>query len=298
MKNLKFALSVIVALMLSIICYYVSNLFFSLVSNYAALSLTSISMLPLVFIFASLLTISILFYKVSVRQTKDVFFVRRYSLLVSIFSLLGFVFAILCGTIVYHTFVGRYVFPGYPLFTLIINAILLGLGVYEFVILTLKIKKENLVKGYKTSIKGGFKTFGIVMLSLFAMNRLGALLIVGVWYSPIDGAYVLPYVFQLLVPSLVLTTYILKTDFLKEGNVPFYMLVGILGYSLFSLLYMVIVSHNAYPLTINPLSAIQSLERLTKMPIDFVVMYLVTIGLPSALLIRKLIIHLLNKKEN
>lgn len=100
------------------------------------------------------------------------------------------------------------------------------------------------------------------------------------YWSSYDSVYVLPYLFQLLVPTLIIATYIIHEDFLRNRKVTFILSSIAFLFSLATLIYMVVISKDNYPLILNPLSPVQQFERLVKFPIDAILMYGVCLIIP------------------
>lgn len=273
MKQLKFALFTVITLMLSVIAFYTFNLVFSFVSNYQAISVTSLAMLPMLFIFGNLVTAYIAVYRWQVRKISDPYFFRFYGIFCSVLSVLGIVSAILNGTIVYHSFVKDYIFKCYPLFTLLISIFMLGISVAILFVSQRKIVTEKIEKKTKFNLFYGIRSFGLGELTVFALERLGAFMLVPVYWSSYDSIYTLPYLIQLLIPSLILITYIIHEDFLHSRKVTLSLSAAGFGYSVISLIYVIAMGWNTYPLMINGLSAVQQFERLVTFPLDLILLY-------------------------
>lgn len=273
MKQLKFALFVLITLMLSVIAFYTFNLVFSFVSNYQAISVTSLTMLPMLFIFGNLTTAYIAIYRWKVRKISDPYFFRFYGIFCSVLSILGIVASILNGTIVYHSFVKDFVFTAYPLFTLLISLLMLAISLYILIVFERKILTEKIHKTYKMNIWLAIRSLGLGLLTVFALERLGAFMLIPVYWSSYDSVYTLPYLFQLLIPALILITYVIHEDFLHNRKVTLILSSIAFGYSIFSLVYLIVVGRGSYPLLINGLSAVQQFERLVVFPLDLILMY-------------------------
>ena len=121
MRLLKNLLGTVIVLMIAVITFFTWNLISSLVSNYQSLTMTSISSLPMVMFMIELFVILFAVFDHIVLKRKDAYYYRKYSLILASFAIVGIVTSILDGTIVYHTFVGDYIFIGFPLFMLIIH---------------------------------------------------------------------------------------------------------------------------------------------------------------------------------
>lgn len=297
MKTFKLTLSIILILMLSVIVFYTSNLLFSVVSNYEAVSKTSLAFLPLAFITAILVTLLICAYRFYIRKINDMYFIRLYSILILVFSVLGLAFSIVVGTYVYDGFTKRYIFHNYPLFTLIINVIFLLISGYGLFYSERKIVKENAPRIYKSNAAYALRTLGVSMLLVFALNRLGAFCLLPIYYSTTDGAYLIPYYIQLLIPALIMVNYCIFENCGQNRKIPLISSAIALGYTIFSLIYMIILSHNNYPLCLNAITAIQLFERLVKYPVNLLVMYVVSFSIPFLSLLNQFIKVIKNNKK-
>lgn len=292
MKAYKIILTSFLVLLVSAITFYAANLAFSLVSNYEAISLTTMSGVPMFMFVAILFAFGFYEYKATFNKFNDAFAKRHYSLIIMILSLFGVVFSVLCGTIVYHSFTGIYVFKGYPLLMLIVHLIAIGVSTFVFIKSQIEIKKNNLVKERKSTFLHVLSTIGVALFAFFALERLGALVFLPTYFSSYDSIYVIPYYIQLLVPAALGLTFLIGKN-LKTGKK--FKLVSnfiILGYSILSFTYMLILRSvfDAYaPNYVNPLSAVQNLERLLKIPVNFIVMYLVSFITPVVNIILTLV---------
>lgn len=279
MKALKIALFTLFVIMLSIITFYSFSLIFTVVANHEALDLVSLSGIPMIMLMCALIACLAAGYRYVVRKQQDSYLVRQFAILVAFFSLVGLVFSILCGTIIYGSFVKDYIFKCYPLLMLILHTVLLGTSVYVIVNCQISLKKGE-EEMTKFPFAYQLRSFGIGVLLLFALNRLGAFVLIPYYWSDYDSVYTLPYLFQLLVPSVVLITYLLHEDFLRNRKVTLILSGSCLAYSLFSMIYMICMSKGNYPLTLNSLTAIQLFERLVKYPIDAWILYGVSFLIP------------------
>lgn len=280
MKQLRFALFVIGVIMLSIITFYTFNLLFSLVSNYEALDIISLSGIPMYLMFICIMIALISAYRYFMKKEPDIYYARYYSIVVGAIATVGLAMSIVVGTVVYGSFVKDYVFKCYPLISLIVFVLMIAGSIVLAVSLTKKIKAENIQKTYKGTFAYGMREAGISILVVYALERLGAFMLIPIYWSSYDSVYTLPYLFQLLVPTLIVVTYIIHEDFLRNRKVTFILSCIALGFSLFTLIYMIAMSRGNYPLTLNSLSAIQQFERLVKFPISAIMLYGVSLIIP------------------
>lgn len=280
MKQLRFALFVIGILMLSVITFYTFNLLFSLVSNYEALDIYSLSGIPMYLIFINLMITLVAGYRYFMKKEPDLYYVRYYAIVVGAISVVGVAMSIFAGTAIYGSFVKDYVFKCYPLISLIIFCLMIAGSIYLSVMITKKVKNENIVKTYKGTFAYGLREAGLSILIVFALERLGAFMLIPIYWSEYDSIYSLPYLFQLLIPSMIVITYILHEDFYRNRKLTFILSCTAFGFSLATMIYMICMSKGNYPLTLNSLSAIQQLERLVKFPVDAIMLYGVSLLIP------------------
>lgn len=303
MKKVTYILGIILILLTAIIVNYSAYPLWVNVSNYENLlppggSIVGIKTLlsgfPLYMLIAVLVTTGFYFYKDLVLKQNDAFARKHYSLLGMIFASIGLVSAFVTGAWVYDWhFVGPYMFKAYPLFMMIIHAILLGLAIYCFIPAVKEIHEEELKKEKRSSALHVLLTIGEVALTLFALGRLGAFLTQPVYWSKYDSIYVLPYIIQLLAPAAILVSYLLARDFLKGKKFGLIATISIIGCSILSMVYMIVLvkvceagAHDANStMYINPLSQIQNPGRLLTGPINETIMYVVSIGIPAVNLV-------------
>ena len=276
MRLLKNILAVLLVLMVAVITFYTWNLIFSIVSNYQALTLVSLSGLPLIIFMCVIYALLFATFDYIVLKRHDPYLFRKYSIVVGCFSIVGIVCSIIDGTLIYGTFVGDYVFLAYPLFMLIVFVLLLGISVYFAVISIRKIIQEKNEKPAKISKLYWLREVLVALMLMFALERLGAFVLLPTYFSSFDGAYVIPFYIQLLVPTLCFVSYMVDRHWLHNKKVNIILSSIALGYTLMSLTYMLILANalkEFYPLIVNPLSPILQLERLIKLPIGFIVIY-------------------------
>lgn len=297
MKTLKYVCYALLVLIVSVFDFYSFNLVFSVVSNYQTNILpTGIAFIPMFMFMLITVVLLIGVYYYNIKQRRDSYFVRQYSIICGSFALVGLIFSILAGKYVYHGFTKPYIFDAYPLWMHIIHALLLGIFTYLAVRSIKDIKENKPKKTYEFEKYHNWMMFGIVLLVLYSLEKLGAFTLLPMYYSTYDSAYVIPFYIQLLVPAFLLFVFLAHRNNVVTKKVSWIMLLVSTVYSVFSLIYIIAISHNNYPLTINPLSPVQQLERLVTMPIDTIVLYAVSLILPIALGIRWLIIRISSKK--
>lgn len=298
MKIVKKILIAILILMISVICFYTCNLIFSLVSNYAAVTATTMSCIPMVMFLAEIITFCFGYFNYTVIKKKDIYFFRNYSLIMGSFALVGFIFSIIAGTKIYHTFTGDYVFNAYPLIMLIVHSLLLVLcGIKAFFTIR-EIAKYSPEREWKNPQLYWVREIFIVVIFTFSLERLGAFVLLPTYFSSYDGIYVLPIYIQLLVPTLAFSTYLIHEYWLHNRKVTIILSSIAFGYTLFSFIYMLIIASGSYPLVINPLSPIMQLERLTIYPIGFVILYLFSFLIPGLNLGNNIVMTIKEKRKS
>jgi len=277
MKILRNILAVLVVLMISVITFFSFNLLFSFVSNYQAISKTSLSWIPMMMFMCEIYVALFAIFNYVDLKRKDVYFWRKYSIMMGCFSLVGVVSSIVVGSFVYGTFVGDYVFVAYPLVMLLVHTLLLGLSCYIAFVSIRLIIKEIPERMWKNKHSYRVKEFFIAQLLVFGMEKLGSIVLLPLIWSSYDSVYVIPFYIQLLMPLALFVVYMIDQHWKHSMKLNVILYGSILAYSLFSLIYMLVASHNNYPTFVNPLSPIMQLERLVTSPIGFVILYLVSV---------------------
>ena len=111
---------------------------------------------------------------------------------------------------------------------------------------------------------------------MFALERLGAFVLLPTYFSSYDGAYVIPLYIQLLIPTLCVALYMVDRHWLHSKKLNIILLSIGFGYSLLSFIYMVclpkMLGGNYGPI-VEPLAPIMQLERLIKSPYGFMILY-------------------------
>jgi len=285
MKILRNILAVLVVLMISVITFFSFNLLFSFVSNYQAISKTSLSWIPMMMFMCEIYVALFAIFNYVDLKRKDVYFWRKYSIMMGCFALVGLATSIVVGAFVYGTFVGDYVFVAYPLVMLLVHTLLLGLSCYIAFVSIRLIIKEKPERMWKNKHSYRVKEFAIAQLLVFGMEKLGSIVLLPLIWSSYDSVYVIPFYIQLLMPMALFVVYMIDQHWKHSMKLNVILYGSILAYSLFSLIYMLVASHNNYPTFVNPLSPIMQLERLVTSPIGFVILYLVSVFTSFVLLI-------------
>ena len=276
MKLLKNCLATLLVLMIAVITFFTWNLIISFVSNYQALSPTSLSSIPMVIFMIEIFVVLYAVFEYICLGRRDAFLFRKYSLITGCFAVVGIALSIVNGTFVYHTFVGDYVFAAYPLFMLIIHTLFLGISVYIAFISIKQISQEKPEKTWKNPRFYWVRQVLIAFMLMFAFEKLGAVVLLPLLWSSYDSGYVIPFYFQLLVPMFLFVAYMVDRHWLHNKKINIILLSIGFGYSLLSFIYMVclpkMLGGNYGPI-VEPLAPIMQLERLIKNPYGFMILY-------------------------
>lgn len=283
MTLLRRLLLILGVVMISIITFHSFNLIFTVVANHSALDLVTLSGLPLI-IFTICLVIGLMVaYRFFLKKHADWHYLRYYSIVIGAMSVVGLGLSIFTGVGIYKSFIKDFVFKCYPLIMTIVFTLMISGSVLLAVFISKKIKAENIEKTHKGSLLYGLREAGLGIVITYALNRFGAFCLFPVYFSSYDTVYVLPYIFQLLVPGFLVVIFLLHEDFLKNRKITFILSCIAFGYSLFSMIYMILMSKGNYPLTINGLTMIQQFERLVCYPISAIIMYALSLIAPLTL---------------
>lgn len=297
MKNMKLVLFILGIFMLSIITFYAFNLIFTVVANHAALDIISLCGLPMILFMIILIIILVAGWRYFKREETDLYYARYYGIVVGALSLVGLGLSIFTGVGIYKTFVGPYVFKAYPLIMTIVYSLLIIGSILLTYYITKVIKEQNIEKTYKGTFAYGLREAGLSVLLVYALERLGAFILIPIYYSSYDGAVTIPYLIQLVIPAFVMFTYVNHEYFGGNRKRTFILSCVAFGYSLFSLIYMICMSKGNYPLTINSLTAIQQFERLVTYPISAIILYAVSLILPLLNGLNNGILYFKSKKQ-
>ena len=276
MRLLKNLLGTVIVLMVAVITFFTWNLLGSLISNYQSLSMTSISSLPMVIFMIELFVILFAIFDYIVLKRKDAYFYKKYSLILGCFAIAGIITSILDGTIVYHTFIGDYIFVGFPLFMLIIHAILLGISVFLAIPSIMQICKEKPEKTWKNPRFYGVRRVLIAFMLMFGLEKLGGLVLLPIYWSSYDSGYVVPMLIQFLVPIFLFVSYMVDRHFKHDKKTNIILLSIAFCYSILSMTYILILCNvwkGFYMNIANPLSPIMQLERLITKPLGAIILY-------------------------
>lgn len=299
MKKRYIVLLTFLGIFAAILFHFGATLLFQVVSNYEALSIIELSGVPMFMFIAAIITVMFYLYRALVLKRNNPYTKKLYAMLIMIFTAVGFVSAILVGVVVYHNLFARYVFIAYPFVMMIANLVSLAASIYYFVIAKKQIKEEQPEKPARSSAKHVFATIGFTFIILYSFVKFGSLFLLPILYSPTDGYLAIPFYIQCLVPLAALVVFLVYRDVLKPENKGKFGIIAnsiIFGFSICTFVYMYIVTKYTYPGMINALSNNLHMERLVTFPINFIILYVLSIVLPFIYLIKALVRKIKNRK--
>ena len=283
MKRNTFIITlVILAIIGSIVTFYTSNLLLSDVSNnfYGFHDVNFISSLPgfffaLDFILASIFVIRYYRYPDYKKKT-----INLYTIILAVFSLLGFVFSILTGAIIYRSFITPYPFFGYTIISLIVHLLLIVSSICVNMFVRKKLPQDTAQRKYKFSYIIYSIVFPIALF--FAYNRFGAFLLAP-FYVQFRTLY-MTFVFylSLLLPiSLMIHVVLYYLDFYKKREgVSIIVVVALMVFNLILGIETLVLGANNTQF-ISAVSPALAIERLITLPVDtvaqFAFMFVITL---------------------
>ena len=149
MKLLKNICGVILVLMISVITFFAWNLIFTFVGNHASITHVEPSGLPMIILMIELYVVLFGVFNYAVLKRRDAYMFRKYAFVVGGFALAGVVTSVLCGTLVYHTFFGDYIFFAYPLVMLVVHVAFLCVSTYVAILSLKLIHKDHPQKTFR-----------------------------------------------------------------------------------------------------------------------------------------------------
>ena len=297
MKVFKNILAILLILLISVITFFSFNLLFSVVSNYQSITPVAMAGIPMLMFMSEIIIFMVaLFNKYKIKRN-DPYFFRKYSIMEGCFAIVGATFSIVAGTYIYHSFVGDYIFFAYPLVMLIVHLFVLAVSLDIAIISIRIIAKEKPAKPEKNPKLYGLKEVLVSFLLVFALERLGAFVLLPVFWSGYDSVYVIPFYIELLIPAFMLVIYLLQAHVLHNKKLTLILSSSALAYTVFALIYMLVISHNNYPLTINPLSPILQLERLVTKPYGSIILFGFGIVVPALFILNMVTLMVKEKKS-
>ena len=299
MKKRYIVLLTFLGIFAAVLFHFGATLFYEVVSNYEALTIIELSGLPMFMFMAAIITVMFFLYRALVLKRNNPYIKKRYAMLIMIFTSIGVVSAILVGAVIYHNMFARYVFIAYPFVMMIANLVSLGASIYYFVISNKQIKEEQPEKPARSSARHVFATIGFTFLILYSFVKFGSLFLLPLLYSSSDGYLAIPFYIQCLVPLAALVCFLAYKDVIDEEKRGRFGVISssvIVGISVCTFVYMVIATKYTYPNMINALSNNLHMERLVTFPINFIVLYVLSIILPLIYLIKALVRKIRNRK--
>lgn len=207
---------------------------------------------------------------------------RLYLIYLIVFGALGFVFSILTGTTVYHSFVSPNPFPGYLIIFMVLEVISICAGVFFL----LKVKKLPEDTG-KIQIKVSyvFKTIGWFLFICLLLNRLG-MFVTFPFYVYLRNFYkTFPFYLYLLLPTflgVIEVMHIFKWGDKKLISILTYVALG-LNVVFFAYTVLMGINDTGF---ISSVSVVMPLERLASKPLEILIHFLAYTGVGVALIVQ------------
>lgn len=272
----------------SFVNFYATNLVMSDVSNmfYGAHDFYFVASIP-GFIFALLFLIFVLFILRFYLHPKS----RKNMTLIWIkvaigFGIVGLIASILTGTVIYHSFLKPYPFPGYSIISLVFYTLFIT-GMFYLIFYIKKNWPEDEVKR-KITLRSSWHTTWLSLLMFFSFNRFGALL----WapsFIHLRTLYMTwPYYIWLALPMILLI--MIASDIFgihevgtKRGIITHLVLLNV---DIIFILTVILIGINNTQF-ISAVSPTVAIERLATLPIDTVVEFILLISFELYFLIRE-----------
>ena len=260
-KHLVLSL-ILLSIISSIVVFFAANLLLSDVANitYVFVDKLIFVSIPALCVSISFVASTIMVFRLNNNPDGIYQYIRFYGILLSVVSLIGVIFSILSGTIVYGSFLVPYPFSGYLILCIIINMLILIYSLY----CVIKYSK-NYQKGEKRSILAkilhGIYSFFVGLGVFLSFERFGALL-----YSPLYiqirslGITWIFYV-SLLIPLAFVVLIAAKhiNNFDKKKTLKTFIIYTIIS---FAVLFSVLMLNFNSTLYLSAVSPADSLDRL------------------------------------
>ena len=268
---------IILAVLGSFVAFYVSNLFFADVANFAngiiggTTILTSLTGL----LFGALFVIAILYLARSYNKPQfKKRMARTYLIIAMVLSFLGFLTALLAGIVHYGNIAAPYPFPGFLIIMMIFHvAVLVCSSVTLFKFVNPLPQDED---KKKITVKHIFSTLGWFLFVSMALNRFGAFLFLPTYVSLRNLEVTFLFYLYLLVPMAILVKK--GSDVLEiKFNKMIYSWV-LLGVSLGLLIAIVLIGRSDTGF-VSAVSPCMPLERLASKPLEIIIQSLSYFGL-------------------
>ena len=255
----------IIAVIGSIWTFYVSNMFFSDVSNFGAgfMNTTLFVSLTGMLLGAMMAAAPLFIVRFYQRPNSRKVLCRNYLFIAIALAAFGLIFAVLGGVVNYRGNFVKYPFPGYLIIMIVLHlAVLVGSAVVLFM-KVLKMPEDT--EKYKVTVKHVFHTLGLYLLIALAFNRFGAFLLMPVYcqFSTLYKTFV--YYLFLLVPMVILAIKLMRILEIGKNRFLMSLITLIVTTALMVAILLLGKSDSSF---ISAVSAAAPLERLGSMPME------------------------------
>ena len=255
----------IIAVIGSIWTFYVSNMFFSDVSNFGAgfMNTTLFVSLTGMLLGAMMVAAPLFIVRFYQRPNSRKVLCRNYLFIAIALAAFGLIFAVLGGVVNYRGNFVKYPFPGYLIIMIVLHlAVLVGSAVVLFM-KVLKMPEDT--EKYKVTVKHVFHTLGLYLLIALAFNRFGAFLLMPVYcqFSTLYKTFV--YYLFLLVPMVILAIKLMRILEIGKNRFLMSLITLIVTTGLMVAILLLGKSDSSF---ISAVSAAAPLERLGSMPME------------------------------
>jgi len=284
-KSLNIVLIALCAVVGSFVTFYANNLLMAIICNGAAISAVALAMIPFFVLALDIITLTIFLFRLLNDNKHKKALIKHYSLLIFIFSCVGFVFSFVVGEWVYDSFtIGP--FGGYSAVLFAINMFLAVItGVIRFLLIN-KIKDDEEV----SPKKGGKYVFFNIVLSLaiyYAYNKFGAVLFTPAYVQ--TRTLYMTWIFYVALITPIIVMILNGIYFLGafKGNKKALLIttIAVLAVTLIINVVVICVGFNN-PKFIAAVSFAVPLERLGSFPFDEIFRPLICLAMGTNLLIK------------
>jgi len=288
-KKTAILLLIGIALVGQIVNFYATNLLLGSIPalTYGVVELELLAAIP-AFILALDLTMGMMtvgrLYRYP-RHKKE--YVMRNGRILCIFSAIGLIASVMCGTVLYGSFLAPYPFPGYTLLGILIHGALLGYSLYSLPRWKKSIPEDP--PSHDKTAQLILRTFLLPILIFIAQNRGGALLW-SVTYLHLPTLYMTyPFYLSLLLPlALLFHAELFEFGFYRTRpkrairNTVILMVITVVSCT------AVILEGISNTRFISVISPALGIERLITMPVDTVIHFILCLLLSVWLLLYSL----------
>lgn len=275
-KKLSVIVSIVIAVLGSLVTFYACNLFFADVANVAngfngPLVLISVTALMLGALF-----VTGLFYVARLyRRPKTLKKLSSTYLFVAMgLSFVGLLTAILGGVIAYGNLASPYPFPGYCIIMMVIHLLVLGGSIFAFIKFVRPLPADE--EQFKVSAKHVFYTLGWFLFVSLAFNRFGAFLFLPSYVYLRNLYETFAFFLFLLVPMAMLVKKGLDVYEIKYNQ--FIVSCALLGAAIVLLIPIIIIASQD-TMFVSSVSLTMPLDRLAAKPVEFLLHLLSYFGL-------------------